>query len=141
METEVDHRSRVRVALEGAGWRIDDEQPDRIEASDGESYGVAVFFEGASPVLIEYGDGERDLQCSERWHEAPGVLTPEEVPRLLGAGGPPPEWPRISPEEAARGLGGDPDEAREYAETFGPAEVEIGGETYTVWADEREEER
>jgi len=39
--------------LERSGWEIDDLQPDRIEASDGERYGVAVFFEAEQPVSIE----------------------------------------------------------------------------------------
>ena len=67
-------REQVRQALRRAGWRIDEERPDRIEASDGERYGVAVFFEDGQPISIEYGDGERDLQYQEDW--TPGARHP-----------------------------------------------------------------
>ena len=76
-------RSEIVAALTRAGWLIDDERPDRIEASDGSRYGVAVFFEEGAPVALEYGDGELDLQHSESWNEAPGILAPEEVARLF----------------------------------------------------------
>jgi hypothetical protein len=59
-------------------------RPHVIEASDGERYGVAVYFEGGVPVEVCYGDGELDMQHSEVWHEAPGILAPEEVARLFG---------------------------------------------------------
>jgi hypothetical protein len=42
------------------------------------------LFEGGVPVEICYGDGEEDLQFCEEWHEAPGILAPEEVARLFG---------------------------------------------------------
>jgi hypothetical protein len=90
-ETTRDHhterpatRAEIRAALERAGWQLDDEQPERIEASDGQRYGVAVFFERGVPVEICYGDGE-NLQFCEEWHEAPGIFAPEEVARLFGA--------------------------------------------------------
>jgi len=70
--------------LERAGWRIDSDEPHVIEASDGERYGVAVYFERGVPVEICYGDGEADMQQSEGWTEAPGVLAPQEVVRLFG---------------------------------------------------------
>jgi hypothetical protein len=73
----------IRRALRHAGWQIDEERPDRIEASDGERYGVAVIFEFGRPASIEYGDGELDLQHGEAWDEAPGILTPAEVGRLF----------------------------------------------------------
>jgi len=71
-------------ALERAGWQIDAEEPQVIEASDGERYGVAVYFEGGVPVEICYGDGEEDQQWSDSWHEAPGIFAPREVTRLFG---------------------------------------------------------
>jgi hypothetical protein len=90
-ETTRDHhterpatRAEIRAALERAGWQLDDEQPERIEASDGQRYGVAVFFERGVPVEICYGDGEEDLQHSEAWTEAPGILALGEVARLFG---------------------------------------------------------
>jgi hypothetical protein len=67
--------------LERAGWKLDAEEPHVIEASDGERYGVAVFFERGVPVEICYGDGE-NLQFCEEWHEAPSILAPEEVAQL-----------------------------------------------------------
>ncbi len=73
----------ILAALKRAGWEIDDLQPDRIEASDGERYGVAVFFESGVPVALEYGDGEHDLQHAESWDEAPGILAPAEVAQLF----------------------------------------------------------
>jgi len=69
--------------LERAGWQLDSDESHVIEASDGERYGVAVFFERGVPVEICYGDGERHSQWSEIWHEAPGILAPEEVARLF----------------------------------------------------------
>jgi hypothetical protein len=69
--------------LERAGWQIDADEPHVMEASDGERYGVAVFFELGIPVEICYGDGEADMQHSEDWAEAPGILAPEEVARLF----------------------------------------------------------
>jgi hypothetical protein len=54
-----------------------------VEASDGERYGVAVFFERGAPVEICYGDGEEDLQFCEEWHEAPGIFAPKEVVHLF----------------------------------------------------------
>jgi hypothetical protein len=36
------------------------------------------------PVEICYGDGELDMQHSEVWNEAPGILAPQEVARLFG---------------------------------------------------------
>jgi hypothetical protein len=80
---DVTSRDAIRAALERAGWQIDDERPDHITASDGERYGVAVFFETGRPVSIECGDGELDLQYREEWDAAPGVLAPEEVARLF----------------------------------------------------------
>ena len=77
-------RKSILTALDRAGWQLDDEQPERIEASDGQRYGVAVFFERGVPVEICYGDGEQDLQYAEEWHEAPGILAPAEVARLFG---------------------------------------------------------
>jgi hypothetical protein len=77
-------RAEVRAALERSGWQLDAEEPHAIEASDAERYGVAVFFERGVPVEICYGDGEADMQHSEDWTEAPGLLTPEEVTRLFG---------------------------------------------------------
>jgi hypothetical protein len=35
-----------RAALGRAGWRIDADEPHVVEASGGERYGVAVFFQG-----------------------------------------------------------------------------------------------
>jgi hypothetical protein len=78
-----DRRANVRQALQRAGWQIDDERPDCIEASNGERYGVAVFFEAGRPVCVEYGDGKQNLQHSEAWDEAPGILAPEEAARLF----------------------------------------------------------
>jgi hypothetical protein len=79
------HRqAEIRAALERAGWGIDAYEPQVVEASDGERSGVAVYFEGGVPVEVCYGDGEEDLQFCEEWHEAPGVLAPEEVVRLFG---------------------------------------------------------
>lgn len=77
-------RAEILAALERAGWQLDSDEPHAVEASDGERYGVAVFFESSVPVEIEYGDGERDRQHSEGWTEAPGLLRPEEVARLFG---------------------------------------------------------
>lgn len=79
-----DTRASILAALKRAGWQIDDVRDDRVEASDGERFGVAVFFERRVPVEICYGDGEEDLQFYEEWHEAPGILAPEEVARLFG---------------------------------------------------------
>ena len=76
-------REEVRQVLRNAGWQIDDGRPDHIEASDGEGYSVAVFFEAAWPVALEYGDSEQDLWHCEAWDEAPGVLSPVEVGRLF----------------------------------------------------------
>ena len=76
-------RDAVRISLERAGWQVDDERPECIEASDGERYGVAVFFEAGRPVAIAYGDGEQDMQHAESWGEAPGILAPAEVERLF----------------------------------------------------------
>jgi hypothetical protein len=78
-------RESILAALERAGWQIDADEPHVIEASDGEQrYGLAVFFERGVPVEICYGDGEEDLQWSESWHEAVGILASEEVARLFG---------------------------------------------------------
>ena len=79
-----DTRASIIAALERAGWQIDADEPHVMEASDGERYGVAVFFERVVPVAICYGDGEADMQHSEDWAEAPGILAPEEVARLFG---------------------------------------------------------
>ena len=79
-----DTRASILAALERAGWQIDADEPHVMEASDGERYGVAVFFERVVPVEICYGDGEADMQHSEDWAEAPGILAPEEVARLFG---------------------------------------------------------
>jgi hypothetical protein len=80
-----DTRASILVALKRAGWgMIDADEPHVIEASDGRRFGVAVYFERSVPVEICYGDGEQDLQWSELWHEAPGLLGPEEVARLFG---------------------------------------------------------
>jgi hypothetical protein len=76
-------QAEIRAALERAGWQIDDIQHDRVEASDGERYGLAVYFEAGMPVEICYGDGE-NLQFCEEWHEAPGIFAPGEVARLFG---------------------------------------------------------
>jgi hypothetical protein len=79
-----DTRADILAALERAGWQLDSDEAHVVEASDGEQrYGVAVFFEGDVPVEICYGDGEEDLQFCEEWHEAPGILAPEEVARLF----------------------------------------------------------
>jgi hypothetical protein len=72
------------AALERAGWEIDSDEAHVVEASDGERFGVGIYFQDGVPVEICYGDGERDLQWSELWHEAPGLLAPEEVARLFG---------------------------------------------------------
>jgi hypothetical protein len=78
-------RAEVLTALERAGWEIDADEPHVIEASDGGlRYGVGVFFERGVPVEICYGDGQADMQWSESWAEAPGILAPEEVARLFG---------------------------------------------------------
>jgi hypothetical protein len=77
--------AEILAALERSGWQLDAEEPHVIEASAGERYGVAVFFERGVPVEICYGDGELDLQHSEAWTEAPGLLGPGEVARLFGA--------------------------------------------------------
>jgi hypothetical protein len=79
--TQAPTRESIPSALDRAGWQLDDEQPERIEASDGQRYGVAVFFESGVPVEICYG--EEDLQFCEEWHEAPGLLAPQEVARLF----------------------------------------------------------
>jgi hypothetical protein len=76
-------RAEILTALERAGWQLDSDEPHVIEASDGERYGLAVFFEGSVPVEICYGDGVEDLQHSEDWAEAPGIFAPEEVARLF----------------------------------------------------------
>ena len=76
-------RAAVRAALGRAGWRIDADEPHVIEASDGERYGVAVFFKRGRPVSIEYGDGGQDLQHCEAWREAPGILSPADVGRVF----------------------------------------------------------
>jgi len=62
---------------------IDANEPHVIEASDDQRYGVAVFFERGVPVEICYGDGEADMQHSEDWTEAPGILGPDDVARLF----------------------------------------------------------
>jgi hypothetical protein len=74
----------ILVALKRAGWGLDSDEAHVIEASDGERFGVAVFFERGIPVEICYGDGEEDQLWSDSWHEAPGILAPEEVARLFG---------------------------------------------------------
>jgi len=79
-----DTRASILAALERAGWELDADEPHVIEASDGERYGVTVFFEQGVPVEICYGDGEEDHQWSESWHEAAGILAPKEVARLFG---------------------------------------------------------
>ena len=63
---------------------IDADEPHVIETSDGLRFGAAVLFESGVPVEICYGDGEEDLQFCEEWHEAPGILAPEEVAQLFG---------------------------------------------------------
>jgi hypothetical protein len=79
-----DTRASILAALKRAGWQLDSDEPHVIEASDEQqSYGVTVFFERGAPVEICYGDGE-NLQFCEEWHEAPGILAPEEVARLFG---------------------------------------------------------
>ena len=79
-----DTRASILAALRRAQWEIDSDEPHVIEASDGQlSYGVAVFFERGVPVEICYGNGE-NLQFCEEWHEAPGILAPEEVAQLFG---------------------------------------------------------
>ena len=57
-----DTRASILAALERAGWQIDADEPHVMEASD----------------------GEVDMQHSEDWAEAPGILAPEEVARLFG---------------------------------------------------------
>jgi hypothetical protein len=42
-----------------------------------------VFFERGLPAEICYGDGELDMQHSEDWTEAPGLLAPDEVEQLF----------------------------------------------------------
>jgi hypothetical protein len=79
-----DTRASIVTAFEGAGWQLDAAEAHVIEASDGRRFGVADFFESGAPVEICYGDGEQDLQWSELWHEAPGLLEPREVARLFG---------------------------------------------------------
>jgi hypothetical protein len=79
-----DTRASIIAALARAGWQIDDIQHDRVEASDDQRYGVAVFFDQGVPVEVCYGDGEADMQHSEDWTEAPGILGPREVARLFG---------------------------------------------------------
>jgi hypothetical protein len=54
--------AQILAALEQAGWQIDEVWDDRVEASDGDRYGIGIFFEQAVPVEICYGDGEQDLQ-------------------------------------------------------------------------------
>jgi hypothetical protein len=76
-------RVEILAALERAGWGLDAHEPHVIEASDGEKYGLAVFFDRGAPVEIYYGDGEENLQWSESWHEAVGILAPQEVARLF----------------------------------------------------------
>jgi hypothetical protein len=76
-------RAEILTALERAGWQLDSDEPHVIEASDGERYGLAVFFESSVLVEICYGDGEADMQHSEDWAEAPGIVAPEEVARLF----------------------------------------------------------
>jgi hypothetical protein len=83
IDTEVDTHEAALAALERAGWQINAAESHVIEASDGERYGVAVFFERGAPVEICYGDGEEDLQFCEEWHEAPGIFAPKEVVRLF----------------------------------------------------------
>jgi hypothetical protein len=75
-------RAEILAALERAGWQLDSDEPHVIEASDGERYGVAVHIERGVPVEICYGDGE-NLQFCEEWHQAPGILGPDEVARLF----------------------------------------------------------
>lgn len=76
-------RADIVAALDRAGWQIDDLRDDRVEASDGERYGLAVLFKRGVPVEICYGDGELDMQHSEVWNEAPGILNSEEVAQLF----------------------------------------------------------
>ncbi len=72
------------VALERAGWRVDEVQSWLVvEGSDGGRYRVAVWFDNGDPSTIEYADGETGLVHQEDWHEAPGVLSPSEVARLF----------------------------------------------------------
>jgi hypothetical protein len=75
--------TEVLAALERPGWEINADEPHAIEASDGERFGVGIFFQDGVPVEICYGDGELDMQHSEAWTEAPGLLRPEEVVRLF----------------------------------------------------------
>ena len=79
-----DTRASILTALERAGWQLDADEAHVIEASDRQRYGIAVLFEGGVPVEICYGDGDEDQQWSESWHEAAGILAPEEVARLFG---------------------------------------------------------
>jgi hypothetical protein len=81
-----DTRADILAALERAGWQLDSDEAHVVEASDGERYGLSAFFERGAPVEICYGDGELDMQFCEEWHEAPGVLAPEEVARLFSDG-------------------------------------------------------
>jgi hypothetical protein len=69
--------------LRRAQWQLDSDEPHVIEASDGHHYGLAVFFERGVPVEICYGDSDDHLQWSESWHEAPGLLAPQEIARLF----------------------------------------------------------
>jgi hypothetical protein len=79
-----DTRAGILLALKRAGWEmIDADEPHVIETSDGLRFGAAVLFESGVPVEICYGDGEEDLQWTESWHEAAGILGPEEVARLF----------------------------------------------------------
>jgi hypothetical protein len=78
-----DTRASILAALERAGWQLDSDEPHVIEVSDGERFGVGIYLQGGVPVEICYGDGEEDLQFCEEWHEAPGILAPEEVVRLF----------------------------------------------------------
>jgi hypothetical protein len=78
-----DTRASTLAALERAGWQLDSHEPYVIEASDRERYGLSVFLEAGTPVEICYGDGVENLQFCEEWHEAPGILRPDEVARLF----------------------------------------------------------
>jgi hypothetical protein len=76
-------RPSMLAALKRAGWQIDDVRHDRVEASDGDRYGIGILFEQGVPVELCYGEGELDRQFCEEWTEAPGLLAPEEVARLF----------------------------------------------------------
>ncbi len=76
-------RADILAALERAGWEIGSDEAHVLEASDGERFGVGIYFQGGVPVEICYGDGEEDLQWSESWYEAVGILGPDEVARLF----------------------------------------------------------